>query len=81
MRLLKVAAIGAALMLAVAAATPLAAFAQDVASSVAVPATAGDTIVTIPAGDWTTKVLDLVGAILMASIASLVDRSGICQEA
>ncbi len=41
------------------------------ATTVTVPATS-DTIVTIPAGNWANTVLDLFGAILMASIASLV---------
>ncbi|OJX17964.1 MAG: hypothetical protein BGO82_17295 [Devosia sp. 67-54] len=51
--------------------SPLAAIAQETATTVA-GTPAGDTIVTVPLGNWTTNVLDIAGAILMAAVASLV---------
>lgn len=74
MRLLRVAALAAAVsFLAIPMLSALPAVAQEVAHAASsVPATTGDTIVSIPLGNWTTNVLDVAGAILMAAVASLV---------
>lgn len=69
---LKAAALALVVTFAVTLMPSVAAFAQDASSSIAVPATTGDTIVTVPLGDWTTQVLDVVGAILLGLVSLLV---------